>query len=250
MDSAFTLREAFQNVKEPKAPLDGSRKQWTKDAQKAWTDLKRQYSDDLSREFSKALEESFRSHFPNTQSGEGVGMNAASAEGIKSVDVAFNIEGLFLGLGVSVKVVGLPEEGHGYTHNFKRLTEEWTTETILYHRYMPAAIIVGMLFLPYDCVTDRDKCSSLSFACEKFRGFQGREAASDHPELMEKIYIGLFDRVREDWVRLVDVESEIGPREVPEDQQLLTLEQIKSYLVKLFRKRNPKLRVIGMPKVS
>jgi hypothetical protein len=252
MNTEFNLAEALANIEEPKTPHAGSRKGWSKDVQKEWTDRKRQYSDDLSREFSKALEVAFRSHFPNTQSGAGVGINAASAEGIKSVDVAFNIEGLFLGLGVSVKVVGLPEEGHGYTHNFKRLTEEWTTETILYHRYMPAAIIVGMLFLPNDCTKDREKCSSLSFACEKFRGFQGRESTTDHSELMEKIYVGLFDRSpeRSGWVRFVDVATEIGPREVPSDSQLVTLEEIKSDLVKAFRRRNPKLRVIGMPKVT
>jgi hypothetical protein len=84
------------------------------------TGQKRQYSDDLSREFTNAIGVSMRTHFPRTSSGAGTGTNAASATGIKSVDVAFNIEGLFLGLGLSVKTVGVPEGGHGYTHNFKR----------------------------------------------------------------------------------------------------------------------------------
>jgi hypothetical protein len=148
-----------------------------------------------------------------------------------------------------VKVVGLPEEGHGYTHNFKRLTEEWTTETILYHRYMPASIIVGMLFLPKDSISDRQNTTSLSFACAKFRGFQGRKSTSDHPELMERIYVGLFDRspATFGWTRFVDVELELGPRAAPTEGHLLTLHQIKADLVRLFRTRNPKLRVLGMP---
>ena len=47
---------------------------------------KRQYSDDLSREFSAEVESSLRTHFPNTNSGGGVGTPAASAQGIKSID--------------------------------------------------------------------------------------------------------------------------------------------------------------------
>src|SRR5688572_23634815 len=82
----FDLSKALHDVQRPTgAPSTGE---------------KRQYSDDLSRVFSEALEHSMRTHFPKTSSGEGTGTNAASAVGIKSVDVAFNIEGLFLGLGL------------------------------------------------------------------------------------------------------------------------------------------------------
>src|SRR4051812_48716239 len=157
------------------------------------TSEKRQYSDDLSREFSKALEGDMQTHFPSTFSGGGTGIPAASATGIKSIDVAFNIEGLFLGLGISVKVVGLPEQGQGYTHNFKRLTEEWTVEAVNYHRYMPYSIIVGMLFLPENCMTDRVEVTSLSRALSQFGAYRGRTDHRDDPELLEEIYIGVYD---------------------------------------------------------
>lgn len=212
------------------------------------TKEKRQYSDDLSRGFSAEVESSLRTHFPNTYSGGGVGTRAASAQGIKSIDVAFTIEGLFLGLGVSIKTVGLPEGGRGYGHNFKRLTEEWTTETILYHRYMPVSIIVGILFLPSDAARDRPKASSLNHAVEKFRGFQGRTSIRDDFELLEKIYIGLYEDSGE--VRFVDVAHHLKPREVPVGTKVSTFEEIKDDLVRLFRQRNPKLRVKGMPEVD
>jgi hypothetical protein len=212
------------------------------------TKAKRQYSDDLSREFSAEVESNLRTHFPNTYSAGGIGTPAASAQGIKSVDVAFTIAGLFLGIGISIKVVGLPEGNRGYGHNFKRLTEEWTTETILYHRYMPVSIIVGILFLPSNADHDRPKASSLNHAVEKFRGFQGRISIRDDVELLEKIYVGLYDDNGE--VRFVDVAHHLKPLEIPAGAKLSTFEQIKDDLVRLFRQRNPKLRVKGMPEVD
>lgn len=227
----FRLAEALQRVPRPDEHS---------------TKAKRQYSDDLSRAFSGEVESSLRTHFPYTNSGGGVGTPAASAQGIKSVDVAFTIAGLFLGLGVSIKTVGLPEGSRGYGHNFKRLTEEWTTETILYHRYMPVSIIVGILFLPSEAERDRPRASSLNHAVEKFRGFQGRTSIRDDFELLEKIYVGLYADSGE--VRFVDVARHLNPLEIPKDTK--TFEQIKDDLVKLFRQRNPKLRVKGMPEVD
>lgn len=209
------------------------------------TGQKRQYSDDLSREFSKALESSMQTHFPCTFSGGGTGIPAASATGIKSIDVAFNIEGLFLGLGLSVKVVGLPEGTHGYTHNFKRLTEEWTVEAVNYHRYMPYSIIVGMLFLPDDCMTDRVAVTSLSRALSQFRAYRGRTDHRDDPDLLEEIYIGVYSPAGS--VFFVSADEELGPRNVPGSAARLSFEQVKDHLVATFKARNRKLRVQGMP---
>jgi hypothetical protein len=102
----LSLAKALADVRKPKPPNRGPLDEWSKEEKRVWTEAKRQYSDDLSREITKAVELSLRTHFPKTHSGEGVGTNAASAQGIKSIDVAFNIEGLFLGLGMSIKTVG------------------------------------------------------------------------------------------------------------------------------------------------
>jgi hypothetical protein len=213
------------------------------------TKAKRQYSDDLSRVFSEALEQSMRTHFPKTTSGHGTGTGAASAAGIKSVDVAFNIEGLFLGLGLSVKVVGLPEGDRGYTHNFKRVTEEWTLETVNYHRYMPYSVIVGMLFLPADCMRDRKKRTSLSTALEHFGPHRGRSDHRDDPDLMEEIYIGVYepDGSNKGKVFFLSAEHDLGPRALPSKSIRLTFEDVKKELVARFKDRNRKLKVQGMP---
>jgi hypothetical protein len=242
----FGLANALGQVMKPLPPSERPIGEWSRDEKRVWTERKRQHSDDLSREITKAVELSLRTHFPKTHSGEGVGTNAASAQGIKSIDVAFNIEGLFLGLGVSIKTVGLPEEDRGYGHNFKRVTEEWTTETVLYHRYMPVSIIVGMLFLPADAAADRSRASSLNYAVEKFRGFQGRTSIRDDFELLEKIYVGLYKDSGE--VHFVDVSHHLEPLAIPVNTK--TFEEIKDELVKLFRQRNPKLRVQNMPEVD
>jgi hypothetical protein len=238
---AFDLHEELAASPAPAEPDPFDEKEWTR--------LKRQYSDDLSRLFSAAMERSLETHFPRVASGEGRGVNAASAEGIKSVDVTFTIEGLFLGLGISTKVVGLPEPGHGYTHNFKRLTEEWTLETVTLHRYMPYAVLVGILFLPRDAMTDRTNITSLASAVTKFRGFQGREDENGPAENMEKTYVGIFDPepTADGWVRFFDVRHGLDDRVEPSSEQLLSFEQVKDELVALFKKRNPKLRVKGMP---
>jgi hypothetical protein len=232
----FDLRAALDAVTAPQAT--------------AKTGDKRQYSDDLSRVFSEALEASLQSHFPHTFSGGGTGIPAASAQGIKSIDVAFNIEGLFLGLGISVKTVGLPEPGHGYVHNPKRISEEWALETIGYHRYMPFSIIVGALFLPFDAATDRTRKSSLSRAVDHFRLFSGRRNHREYDELMERIYIGLYQpkpRALYGTVRFLDVATDVPAKSLPEKGSLRTFEQVKDDLVALFKERNPKLRVTGMP---
>jgi hypothetical protein len=213
------------------------------------TGAKRQYSDDLSRVFSEALEQSMQTHFPSTFSGAGTGIPAASASGIKSIDVAFNIEGLFLAVGLSVKVVGLPEQGHGYTHNLKRLTEEWTLEAVNYHRYMPYAIVVGLVFLPEDCMTDRVQVTSLSKALSTFAPYRGRLDHKDDLDLLEEIFVAVYkpDGPAKGDVFFVSADAQLGPREIPRLSTRLTFEDIKDQLVAQFKTRNRKLRVQGMP---
>jgi hypothetical protein len=233
---SFSLRSALDAVSlAPATPTTGQ---------------KRQYSDDLSRVFSKALEESMQTHFPHTFSGGGTGIPAASAQGIKSIDVAFNIEGLFLGLGISVKTVGLPEAGHGYVHNLKRVSEEWALETINYHRYMPFSIIIGMFFIPFDASKDRLRRSSLARSMGHFGPSSGRRDHREYDELMERIYIGLYQpkpRPLYGTVRFIDVADEVPASGLPPKTAMKTFEQVKDELVALFKLRNPKLRISGMP---
>ncbi|HWF31480.1 MAG TPA: hypothetical protein VG188_02870 [Solirubrobacteraceae bacterium] len=236
---AFDLKHALGTVTKPTGA----------NGKPPTTAQKRQYSDDLSRVFSEALEKSMRTHFPRTSSGGGTGTNAASASGIKSIDVAFNIEGLFLGLGLSVKTIGLPERNRGYTHNFKRVGEEWVLETVNYHRYMPYAIVVGMLFLPRDAMSDRTKVTSLATATQHFAAFRGRTDYKDDLDLLEEIYIGVYAPYGSNAgdVFFITPEPELGARALPSPARRLSFEEVKDRLVADFKQRNRKLKVDKMP---
>lgn len=63
-----------------------------------------------------------------------------------------------------------------------------------------------------------------------------------------KIYVGLYEDSGE--VRFVDVAQHLKPLEIPAGTKVSSFEQIKDDLVRLFRQRNPKLRVKGMPEVD
>ena len=107
-----------------------------------------------------------------------------------------------IAFGISVKNVGAPEEveptksrpvGYThYTHNYKRVSEEWSLETLATHRFQPFATLVGILFLPGDALADRPNVPSFHAAVTKFSEFAGRQDERDYPELLEAIYIGLY----------------------------------------------------------
>lgn len=146
-------------------------------------------------------------------------------------------------------MVGLPEGDRGYTHNFKRVAEEWTLETVNYHRYMPYAVIVGMLFLPAECMTDRKNRTSLSTALEHFGSYRGRPDHRADSDEMEEIYVGIYepDGPNKGRVFFVSAELDLAPRAVPPAGIRLSFEDVKDALVHRFKHRNPKLKVQGMP---
>lgn len=150
---------------------------------------------------------------------------------------------------MSVKTIGLPEGNRGYTHNFKRVSEEWVLETVNYHRYMPYAIIIGMLLLPEDAMSDRRRVTSLSTATKHFRPFRGSSDHKNDIDLMEEIYIGVYKDggPKKGEVFFISGEHELGPRQVPPSTIRLTFEDVKKQLVARFKARNPKPKVVGMP---
>lgn len=69
-------------------------------------------------------------------------------------------------------------------------------------------------------------------------------------ELMERIYIGLYQpkpRPLYGTVRFMDVGQQVPTSGLPDKTALRTFQQVKDELVELFKLRNPKLRVSGMP---
>ncbi len=77
---------------------------------------------------------------------------------------------LGLGLGVSIKTINFRDGKSGrYTKNFTRVDNELRAEAIDYHVRQPFAVLVGLVFLPYDaCEDGRTTHSSFGGAVRVF----------------------------------------------------------------------------------
>lgn len=121
---------------------------------------------------------------------------ATSALGAKQLDVNFSTPATGLALGISLKSVHIREAtgAQRYTHNKKRNEEELRIEAIGYHKRQPYAVMVGVLFLPFDSCDDA-KSGSSSFGSwvRHLRPYSGRQGPQDDVDRFEKIYIALYD---------------------------------------------------------
>ena len=118
--------------------------------------------------------------------------------GQKQLDVNFSTPGLGLALGISLKSVHLREEkgAQRYTHNMKRNKEELRIEASGYHKRQPYAVMIAVLFLPFDSADDaKKKHSSSSFGSwvRHLRPYTGRQDPKNDIDKFEKIYIGLYE---------------------------------------------------------
>ncbi len=141
---------------------------------------------------------------------------AQAVAGSKQLDVNYSTPELGLGLGVSLKSVHLRDaKKHKktkavtlgrYTHNMKRNEEELRIEASGYHKRQPYAVMVAVLFLPFDSCDDGKRESPSSFGgwVRHLQPFAGREGPSDDVDRFEKIYIGLYDPAGTD-LRLFDI---------------------------------------------
>lgn len=114
----------------------------------------------------------------------------------KQLDVNFSTPKLGLALGISLKSVHI-REGKGakrYTHNMKRNEEELRVEAIGYHKRQPYAVMLGVLFLPFDSCTDgKSGPSSFGSWVRHLRPYTGRHEADDDIDKFEKIFIALYE---------------------------------------------------------
>jgi hypothetical protein len=137
--------------------------------------------------------------------------SAGSTQKKKQLDVNFSTTGHGLALGISLKSVHI-REGKGakrYTHNMKRNEEELRIEASGYHKRQPYAVMVGVLFLPFDSCEDgkQDNPSSFGSWVRHLRPYCGRTGPKDDEDLFEKLYIGLYEPDGSD-MRFFDVEAD------------------------------------------
>ena len=135
---------------------------------------------------------------------------AGSARGKKQLDINFSTPQLGLALGISLKSVHIREASGSsrYTHNMKRNEEELRIEATGYHKRQPYAVMVGVLFLPFDSCDDakRNNPSSFGSWVRHLRPYAGRSGPRDDDDRFERIYIALYEPDGSD-LRFFDVEG-------------------------------------------
>jgi hypothetical protein len=122
---------------------------------------------------------------------------AGSVRGATQLDVNYSTPKLGLALGISLKSVHLRDVkgAHRYTHNMKRNEEELRIEASGYHKRQPYAVMIAVLFLPFDSCEDGKRGNPSSFGSwvRHLRPYSGREDHEDEIDKFEHIYIGLYE---------------------------------------------------------
>jgi hypothetical protein len=134
--------------------------------------------------------------------------SARSVSGNKQLDINFSTPELGLALGISLKSVHIRDVGSArrYTHNMKRNEEELRIEASGYHKRQPYAVMIGVLFLPFDSCSDgKTESSSFGSWVRKLRPYAGRVEPEDDIDRFEKIYIALYEPDGSD-LRFFDVQ--------------------------------------------
>lgn len=151
--------------------------------------------------------------------------DAGSVRGKKQLDINFSTPELGLALGISLKSVHIREStgAKRYTHNMKRNEEELRIEASGYHKRQPYAVMVGVLFLPFDsCAYGRnDNPSSFGSWVRHLRPYAGRVKPSDEGDHLEKIYVALYEPDGTE-LRFFDIEADPPKNRRPRDDGALS----------------------------
>src|SRR5688572_9378986 len=149
------------------------------------------FADAMAEQIASDLEPNLRGIAATTK------RTAGAVRGKKQLDVNFSTPEVGLALGISLKSVHIRDVGGSgrYTHNRKRNEEELRIEATGYHKRQPYAVMVGVLFLPFDSCDDgrRDNASSFGSWIRHLRPYTGRQDPEDETDKFEKIYIALYE---------------------------------------------------------
>lgn len=187
----------------------------TKEESRKLAEDKRAYStrfaDRMATGVANGLRPAFSGILPDA-TGKGTESPAQSVRGPKKLDVNYSTPQLGLGVGVSLKAVHFPDSGkrRGYTHNTKRIDEEFRGEASGYHQRQPYSVMVGVVFLPEEACADATARTPSSFGrfVEYFRPLAGRHDAHDDIDRFERVFICLYAR---DGSRMEFFDVEVAP---------------------------------------
>jgi hypothetical protein len=164
--------------------------------------------------------------------------SAGSVFGKKQLDVNFSTPQVGLALGISLKSVHIRDVAGSqrYTHNRKRNEEELRIEAAGYHKRQPYAVMVGVLFLPFDsCDDGKKEASSFGSWVRHLRPYTGRDDPDDEIDKFEKIFIALYEPDASD-MRFFDVQWD--PPKNGRPKRLLTYAEFLDATYHAYLRRN------------
>jgi hypothetical protein len=202
------------------------------------------FANKLAVLFANHLRSTFVGILPHAD-GTGQESRARTAKGFKKLDVNYSTPELGLGLGVSLKHIHQPDgTSKRYTKNYSRNDNELRSEAMDYHERQPYAVMIGVLFLPYDAAddcTDKNNPSSFGAAVRYFRNRAGRTHVDAPPDLFEKFYIALYEHsgVDQGKVDFYDVDRPKPPfGRRPNPDEVVTFEQFVEEVIRVYDARN------------
>jgi hypothetical protein len=159
---------------------------------------KRDYAQRLSTALALKVANGLRPDFPGVfprPDGSKAESNAVTAKGVKRLDVNFSTPEMGLALGVSIKTLNFRDGKSGrYTKNVTRIDNELRAEAHDYHQRQPYAVMVGLVFLPFDACEDGSAKTPSSFghAVKTFFYRARRDSVDKDSSLFEKIFVALY----------------------------------------------------------
>jgi hypothetical protein len=206
-----------------------------KDKKKFKKDLKFAiaFAKHMGAEASKAL----APDFPGIISGE---KPSRAVRGMKRVDVKYATAEAGLGLALSFKSVHFGERESGdarFIHNMKRNDEELRVEATGHHLRQPYAVMVGVVFLPFESCRDGDEQSSFASWVEYLWPLKGRTEPEDAPDRYELVFMGLYARDRSE-LGFYEVGGPVACPRKGGPKQLLTFPEFLARIRKVYDMRN------------
>jgi hypothetical protein len=190
----------------------------------------------FARHMSSEIAAALSREFPGVRSGE---TPSQSVRGPKRVDLNYSTPELGLGLAISFKSVHFGEQQGGdadFIHNMKRNDEELRVEATAHHLRQPYAVLVAVVFLPFQACEDSETSSFASWV-QYLWPLKGRVEPEDPPDRFELVFVGLYDRGGTE-LAFHEVGGSIGCPRYGRPRQLLSLDEFLVRVTWVYRKRN------------
>lgn len=203
---------------------------------------KTSYATHFANAMAILIANELRSRFPEVKpdaSGRGVESPAQALHGLKKLDVNYSTAQAGLGLGLSLKSVHVRDKNpkQRFHHNMKRNDEELRAEAAGYHQRQPYAVLVAVLFLPFEACDDAEEGRPSSFGTwvKYLWPLGNREDPQGDFDRFERVFVGLYDA---DTLELGFFDVKTPPPRSGRPPELLSFSGFVEQIVRTYESRN------------